>query len=89
MPTTITEPSVPIYKRTEVPAHLRTYSQLKAAGLRPACATRPDGAWRITCRDKTTVWMWLYDVHEARIYVCTTKHAGGGRRPGRHPGEHR
>jgi len=67
-------PGVPVYKRTRMPAHLRSYRQLKAVGLRPGNATRPDGAWKVQQQDQT-VWQWLYDIRQARPYICTTKHA--------------
>jgi hypothetical protein len=73
MATPATSPgALPIYRRRHAPAHLRTYTQLKAAGLRPAHISKPDGS---------AVWMWLYDVRQARAYVCANKHASAGKRP--------
>lgn len=72
----LTKPDgVPTYHRGTVPAHLRTYKQLKLAGLRPANARRPDGAWPMHYRTGQQGWVWLYDVAQARSYVCKTKHA--------------
>lgn len=77
-----TNPGVPIYRRRSAPEHLRTYARLKAEGLRPAHVARPDGVYRWRERaDGIIEWMWLYDIRQARPYVCTTKHASAGKLP--------
>lgn len=76
----LTKPDgVAVYRRSEVPEHLWTYEQLRLAGLRPARASRPDGAWPMKYRGGQVSWMWLYDRRQARPYVCTTKHRRGSR----------
>jgi hypothetical protein len=83
MATPATSPgALPIYRRRHAPAHLRTYTQLKAAGLRPAHISKPDAVYFWGQKpDGSAVWMWLYDVRQARAYVCANKHASAGKRP--------
>lgn len=74
--------TLPIYRRGHAPTHLRTYTQLKAVGLCPAHISKPDAVYFWQRKpDGTPVWMWLYDVGQARAYICTNKHASAGKRP--------
>lgn len=75
-----TEAGIPVYRHAHIPTFLRSYRQLKEAGLRPACASQPDGAWQRVRNESRPEWLWLYDVRQARPYICTTKHASSGRR---------